>query len=167
MWKPNIQASTFCYFLTSSLYYWDKILLLIIKHLQEKLGDSGWRITATSLETKTNKTLAVMQAWGRKACITAGKTLKTGCRGELSILAEPYRFFSQSRRAFESQSYCLRELENAERPSVLGGVHRDEPSLFLLYISTYSMSPHILCLHILYISPHTLYIDRRSLCSLL
>ena len=71
-----------------------------------------------------------------------------------------------SRRAaefIEPRSYCIWELENAERPSVLRGVHGDEPSLCLQYISTYFISLHSLYLHILYIStysisPHTLYL---------
>ena len=33
-------------FLTSSLFYWDQILSLIIKHLHRYLGDIGWRIAS-------------------------------------------------------------------------------------------------------------------------
>ena len=77
-------------------------------------------------------------------------------RKKLAIVALP----SQSRREFSRRAAELLPLiirENAERPSVLEEVHRDGPSLFLryisslylliLYISSYSISPHTLYLH--------------------
>ena len=64
-----------------------------------------------------------------------------------SILAAAYIFYRGAAEFIEPQSYCFWELEHAERPSVLRGVHRDAPSLFLRYISSYAISPHTLYLH--------------------
>ena len=83
---------------------------------------------------------------------------------KLAIVAFP----SQSRREFSRKAAELLPLiirENAERPSVLEEVHRDGPSLFLRYISSYSISPHILYLPIRYISTTSPHRPKVSLCS--
>ena len=85
-------------------------------------------------------------------------------RKKLAIVALP----SQSRREFSRRAAELLPLiirENAERPSVLEEVHRDGPSLFLRYISSYSISPHILYLHIRYISTTSPHRPKVSLLS--
>ena len=74
-----------------------------------------------------------------------------------SILAAAYIFFRWAAEIIGLWSYCLWELEHVERPSVLGGVHSDEPSLFLRHISSTSISPqpqYLLNLNISSTSPH-------------
>jgi len=44
------------------------------------------------------------------------------------------RFSRRAAEFIEPQSYCFWELEHAERPSVLGEVHRDEPTPFSHYL---------------------------------
>ena len=60
-----------------------------------------------------------------------------------SILAAAYIPSRRAAEIIEPWSYCFWELEHAERPSVLGEVHGDEPTLFSHYLIVRSIySPH-------------------------